>query len=71
MAETPANETEEGQEPEPDHPTGEFDLTGMMIGAGIGVALGAAFGSVGVGIALGAGIGMMYTMMKSRRDQEQ
>ena len=45
----------------------------IALGAGIGVALGTAFGQPGIGVALGAGVGMAFgsAMQAMRQKKEQ
>ena len=44
------------------------DLEWIAIGAGLGMAVGAAAGMTGAGLVLGAGAGVAYQTAKSRRD---
>lgn len=45
----------------------------IAMGAGVGVAMGAAFGNPGVGVALGAGVGLAFgsAMQASRHKKDQ
>ena len=42
----------------------------MVLGAGIGVALGAVAGNSGVGVALGAGIGLAFGSALDKRKED-
>jgi len=45
----------------------------IALGAGVGVALGTAFGNPGIGVALGAGVGLAFgsAMQAMRQKKEQ
>ena len=43
------------------------DIEWIAIGAGVGMAVGAAAGMTGAGLVLGAGVGIAYQTAKSRK----